>query len=522
MCDVINYLASNKSNDILNYITSTSEDKQSILSCTNPMIVSIKQLAEQSNKPLRTITMLGQFQRGELSATQCDVIAANDDAYFKKLIALHQSGENISKNVIERDLKLLSLNYIRQLNELHNASEGVRFKCLENLGPEEMYYICVLGNAEIYTSSYLGTYKRMMTKLKSKNGFDLIEKVQKDKFRTFIRMCANYNTLNEFLSTMSATQKTELMNAFVSGLGSKKAVDLEGAVDVADSFGSITDKELLKYLQQIVNTSYNKYLAEDNPKVSNLYKILNSLFSATEKTTNADLQSQLQLPSLSKVDINSLHFDSAKTVFEQMFFYGDDDGKVGYNSFLGTFNRAKWKIDNSNPEWIVISSINSKTPFVLYANKPLDEPNDEFAQNHLNDYLIEKDIHPTIMVHRGHSYHLKSTIEALNYENKIVILGSCGGYQNLSEILRRCPDAHIISTKQVGVFKVNTPIINEVNNSICDSKDVDWVAIWAKLSKQFKGTADESFFNDYVPPHKNLGSLFLKAYNKINNANKEQ
>jgi hypothetical protein len=517
MCDVINYLATNKSNEILNYITSTSNDKNTILRCTNPIIVSIQQLAEQSKKPLRSIAMLGEFQRGGLTINQCDSIATNDDTYFRKLIALHQAQETISKNVIERDLKLIALDYIRQMNELHNSNDVVRFKCIENLGPEEIYYICVLGNTEIYTSSYLGCYKRMMTKLKTKNGFDLIELVNQDKFRTFIRMCANYNTLNEFLATMTTSQKTDLMKAFVSGLGSKKTVDLEGAVDVADSFGSITDKELLKYLQQIVNESFEKYAAEQNPKVSNVYKILNSLFSA-DAVTNANLKNQLQLPSLSVIENKNLHFDSVATVYEQMFFYGDDDGKIGYKNFLGTFG-GRWKIDNSNPEWVVIKSVQTKTPFVIYANKPLDEPHDEYAQKHLIDFLIEKDIHPTIMVHRGHSYHLKSTIEALNYENKIVILGSCGGYQNLSEILRRCPDAHIVSTKQVGVFKVNTPIINEVNNSICDSKDVDWVSIWAKLAKQFKGTADESFFNDYVPPHKNLGSLFLKSYAKMNTTN---
>ncbi|MCX8471975.1 MAG: hypothetical protein ORN55_09375 [Chitinophagaceae bacterium] len=202
-----------------------------------------------------------------------------------------------------------------------------------------------------------------------------------------------------------------------------------------------------------------------------------------------------------------------------MFFYGDGAGKIGFKSFLGTFNKAQWKIDDSHKEWVVISSIKTKIPFVIYANKPLNEPFDEKAQMHLIDYLIDKDIHPTIMVHRGHSYHLKSTIQALNYENKIVILGSCGGYQNLNDILIRCPDAHIISTKQVGVFAVNTPIINAVNNAVAQDEDIDWVAIWEHLAVYFKGKPMENYFNDYVPPHKNLGSLLMKSYTKMTNEN---
>jgi hypothetical protein len=316
---------------------------------------------------------------------------------------------------------------------------------------------------------------------------------------------------------MSNDQKYLLMDAFVSKLGDNNAVFLEEAVNVADSFGSITDPELLKFLKQKTEAQYKTYSEMGNKKVSNIYKILKTLFLNDAKDSiSTATQTELNLPSLNIVDVQSLHWDTMKTVYEQMFFYGDDDGKVGYNSFLGTFDRAQWKVDISNPEWIVISSIKSKTPLVIYANKPLDEPYDEYAQQHLIDYLIEKDYHPTIMVHRGHSYHLKGTIQALNYENKIVILGSCGGYQNLSEILQRCPDAHIISTKQVGAFRVNTPIINAVNNCVVTNKNVDWVAMWSSLTKQFKGTNSQELFNDYVPPHKNLGSLFLKAYQKLN------
>jgi hypothetical protein len=43
-----------------------------------------------------------------------------------------------------------------------------------------------------------------------------------------------------------------------------------------------------------------------------------------------------------------------------MFFYDDGAGKIGFKSFLGTFNKAQWKIDDSLKEWVVISSIKNK------------------------------------------------------------------------------------------------------------------------------------------------------------------
>jgi len=40
---------------------------------------------------------------------------------------------------------------------------------------------------------------------------------------------------------------------------------------------------------------------------------------------------------------------------------------------------------------------------------------------------------------------------------------------------------------------------------------VDWLPMWKDLSKQFTGAAKEKF-DDYIPPYKNLGAIFIKAY----------
>ena len=70
------------------------------------------------------------------------------------------------------------------------------------------------------------------------------------------------------------------------------------------------------------------------------------------------------------------------------------------------------------------------------------------------------------MIHRGHSYHLTYTIQQLSENAKIIMLGSCGGYQNLKSILKNAPEAHIISTKQTGAKNVNKPIIDALDNTL--------------------------------------------------------
>jgi hypothetical protein len=38
--------------------------------------------------------------------------------------------------------------------------------------------------------------------------------------------------------------------------------------------------------------------------------------------------------------------------------------------------------------------------------------------------------------------------------------------------------------------------------------------LWNGLSTRFKDKASREKFDDYIPPYKNLGAIFIKAYRK--------
>jgi hypothetical protein len=182
---------------------------------------------------------------------------------------------------------------------------------------------------------------------------------------------------------------------------------------------------------------------------------------------------------------------------------------------MSGFPPGQWKIEHPNKYWTTVTSTTGK-PVVIYANNPLPEPEDEEAQKKLRDYLDEQNIHPTVVIHRGHSYHLPGTIDGMQPQNRIIILGSCGGYHNLGKVLDRAPDAQIISTKQIGTYKVNKVIINGVLRRLQDGEDVYWPQAWNEMEEDciLAGGDAAKRFEDYVPPHKNLGAIFIKAYRR--------
>jgi hypothetical protein len=342
-------------------------------------------------------------------------------------------------------------------------------------------------------------------------GDAFLQELKMDKFRTFIRMCAGYNKLDEFIATIDPANRNTLMATFVKNIDKNTETGLEDAVDVADSFGSINDPELLDYLAEEVKENYERVYKENNKRGLIIYFLLHTLCNSAinPNESSEELQNQLKVPPITFVPFKNL-VNAEGTVVEQVFFYGDEDGKSSFASFQSNFKADEWKLVK-NDKWLTITSIKGK-PISIYANLPLDEPQDEEVQNALCKYLDSNKLSPSIIIHRGHSYHLSGTISHLSPSNKIIILGSCGGYHNLSTILEHSEDAHIISSKQTGTMRVTDPILKDIHQLLLNGKDINWIEYWNGLSAQMNTPQLQDLFNDYVPPHKNMGALFLKAY----------
>jgi hypothetical protein len=240
-----------------------------------------------------------------------------------------------------------------------------------------------------------------------------------------------------------------------------------------------------------------------------MYDLLYKLFLSADSTQNIDLSAEFGIPPVYNVNFNSLANDSGKVIM-QVFFYGDRDGQNIFQGFLKMFSSSNWKLA-SNDKWVTINASNGK-PVFIYANRPLPEENgeDEKAQQALAEYLDKTNQQPTVVIHRGHSYYANATISQVRPAAKIVFLGSCGGYHLIHDILKTAPDAHIIASKQIGKTAINRPFFQLLMEKVRTGNNIDWIPFW----KEFNKMVYVEGFEDYIPPYKNLGAIFIKAYKR--------
>jgi hypothetical protein len=405
--------------------------------------------------------------------------------------------------------------FVTPINALHDLSNiNIRMKAIDSLSSVDLYYMMVMSENDIYTSSFKHSYTRLIQRLgKNPQTDSLLLDVHFDFFKKFIKMLANFNKLDDFLSYMPAVNSETLMRGFVANLDNTG--NLEDAIDVADSYSSITDKKLLSSILSYVVKNEKDCIAKNNTRGKTIYGLLKTIFLSADPANKIDLTNILGIPSIYEIENKDMRDDSGR-IIQQVYWYGDKDGKTFFPQFINSFSSREWII-TPKTEWYDIRS--RKGNVYIFANRPLDNDAnlDDSAQVHLNEYLYQNDMVPSVVVHRGHSYWLPRTIMRMGGDAKIVVLGSCGGFKNLNAIIDENPDANIISTKEIGAGDINRPILNYLNQTFESGSKLVWKDMWTNLTKQFstESSTIRDSWDNYVPPYKNLGAIFLKGYNNM-------
>ncbi|MCU0327784.1 MAG: hypothetical protein MUE53_02230 [Chitinophagales bacterium] len=494
-----------------NYLLAESKVKKILHDANHKNIMGMRGFFYQYNILSKGMVLVDDIVEGNLTIEEAHAISLNKRTFLRKLIALRNSDYSLAKHSIDNELKSSSLQFIRVVNDLHNESDKVRFASLDDFNWKELYTVMVHSEEEIFTSTFNGCFERLLIRIKQSkiNGYEMLEQTRFNRFRSFIKLCAGYGKLNKFLETMPKDKQKILIKKFTQNLEVNDG-ELRDAINVADAFGSVKDPVLLKEIQQNIAFEFARVNTEKNKQGQAIYGLLSSLF-IDNKTKDSSwfktISEKYKLKPIDKIAIKDLIND--KKIHNQVhFFYDDEDGYASYTSFIATFSNANYKLTKIGNYSLIESVKGNKVR--IFANEPKSELE---GQSEIITMIDSLNLDIKMMVHRGHSYYAMNTIDQMPSSTKIVFLGSCGSYNNIHEVIQKVNDVHIISSKQIGTMSVNNPLLYIISETIRENRDIDWSEIWKKLGNQVKANAyANEKYADYVPPHKNLGAIFLQAY----------
>ena len=471
----------------------------------------ILEIKDKYSRKSNAFTLVDDIVSGKLTMEKADAIGKNPQKYLRDMMNIRAKKNPLGAHSLEDELNIYALKFVRVVNDLHNEKDEVRFASVEDFSAQELYTLMIYSEEEIFTSTFNGLFNRMMVKMGDQSGFDFLKNLGDNKFRTFIKMSAGFGKLSEFLGGMSQLHQQLLMVKFASGL--EQYNDLSQAVEVADAFGSITDSLVLRILRGTIKYEYIRLHSKNDFHGMALYGLFSNLFverSLSNQNWFTSVSQQYSLPAFDRIK-NSKLFARDSVDRWLIYFYDDEDGDASFSTFKKAFTDSNWAVVDSGI-YIIIKSKHGHD-VNIYANKPKNEYD---GQARLEKIFTDNFFEPNVLVHRGHSYYAQKTIEKIKDDTQIFVLGSCGGYHSISSIFEKSSEASIISSKQIGTMFVNNPMLKLMAEYINRGEDVEWQKLWNDLEASVKNNrkAYERFL-DYIPPHKNLGAIFIKTYNRM-------
>lgn len=456
----------------------------------------------------------GEHARG-LTMEEAKELVNDDTRYFNAIAEIASRPDAIGRYDIDHRIKEAALRTAAEINRLHASHDAERFKAVEGASAASLYVTIVNSLEEMFPTSFNGLFTRLISAMRKErvSGDALLMHMEHKLFRTFIKLCASYNRLNDFLDTMPVEKRKELLTKFVSDLDASTDM-LSDAVSIADAFSMISDAEILALLQKRIQEEYVRVTKKGDKKAKALYGLLAGMFGRKAVVNAAWIQEMskaYRLPDLMNIRSRELFTKDGANI-QHHVFYADADGQSSFKNFLSQYRRKPgWTIEEKRTYVVIRSAPVRGKSIEIYANKPTSWEVVQKASEDIQHVFQKKKVHPTVFVQRGHSYHVVNALSQIPRGAKIVSLGSCGGYNNVSAVLEKAPAAHIIATKGTGTMWVNDPLFKMLNETMLEG-DIHWPTFWGKAAERFKHMPA---FDDYIPPHANLGVMFLKAYQKM-------
>lgn len=452
----------------------------------------------------KPLLLMDAIADGSLGLGEALRISEDKVALFRAMCASLSKPQVLAKVSLEKELQYYSLRAVREINDKMSLPEQQKFSSIDALSAEEIYFLMVYGREEVFKSTFTGLYSRLLSKLPGKNLYSLFQQTGYHKFRNFLALCSQYGKLEDVLDLMNPSQRSRLLTQMMQNLDPDPA-NLDEVIPVAQILNTSSDSDLHQELHLLLKEEYQSREKTNNELGLSVYGTLVAFTApnaVAEQNWFFKTARRFNITSAAILPTKELY--AADRIYEQMFFYNDEDGRSSYLNFVSGYKRKTDWIFEDKGSFSIIKSSDQKV--WIFANKPDYQ---ESGMEAIDDYFKNQNIKPSIVIHRGHSFYTESTIRRISPETRLIFLGSCGGFYKIPQAMEMAPSAQYIATRQIGTKGINDPLIIELNDYIRTAAKIEWPVFWEKVKSR---VGSNPMFEDYVPPHLNLESQFIKAY----------
>jgi len=410
---------------------------------------------------------------------------------------------------VNNTISILANEYIRYVNELHNDSQELRKRPIEQATPRTLYILLSKGG-ELHTSSYRDViFPIFLQRLHGRSIRDYAREVDPDMeyYGRFLNGLATFNLIEHVLPdesdiNMQRVFYRDMIEKFKS-IGS----DLDAALFLAPFVDAITrlDTGHKRVFLQMLAEEYRN-LSPYKKEVlgiilANNIDILRTI--SVEKNLLKELQRFTNLSTrIPKYEgcFRTNFYNQTRHMYVKQYFYSDEDGIGSFNSFVAYMNARGYK------------------PFLVNAGgaeiPTTSRIGHYFVKNNGNRVVFKKQINGTIVafeleiynanhensikdalegekyliiIHRGHSYHLNNTFSYSERYNlscrKILGIGSCGGYGSVGSIYKSVSgQVDFFATQGTGTMAINNPLILAIAENIARSRgSITWEELHNRL-----------------------------------------
>jgi hypothetical protein len=436
-------------------------------------------------------------------------------AFVMEAIRLHTSTNPeihafLKQPIADLNKKIANHYFIKQINDLHESPDNVRFVSVNTLPVSDLYFLLVAGKNELviggsdalYTSSFLYLFKRFL-KAADTEGLDkFFDDIGYYQFDEFISNISDYGLVDELVNNLNEQKVAGLFGKYLASLPNKQLSDNEiilNAMTMAEVLYEVRHHEVIKnYLVGEIDKIQKLPRLQNYFMYQRMYGGFKDILLNKEEYNSDNSYDVLQVRRLQKKN----------NIVQACFYYDDEDAASSFASSTASYDGKLWeKKDMGN--YIVLSS-RTGNKMRVYMNKPNTKQGSDSSQNEMLKAIEQDGYEITSFIHRGHSYHLMQSLRKMTASCQFVFLGSCGGYSQVLKVFELNPDVNIIATRSVGSKLINDPMLERINTDMVNNRDINWNELWKEFNTKFQTKQTKDLFSAYIPPNKYIGVKFIR------------